>query len=271
MIEKIISTGLPGIAAAALDVAIKLGLEYGGWRRDEQPVPPKYQLARLTETDRRSVAERCVADSDGVLFFLRPDSRPLALEAIRKLALQLNKPLMIQTLSDEGAFSASRSIAAWIAGNHIKTMYVDGETTGVDNDSAGVSVAKILEATFFLSMVDTGITSPLSSVVQRERFPMPENPPGTLEDALNHLEKRLSLKDRATIANMVLDELPSLQFTLGSYINGNFDLFRANADLLRDCQRSSGRIVLAPEDAAAVIIRALWERLQTTCRIRIVK
>jgi hypothetical protein len=79
------------------------------------------------------------------------------------------------------------------------------------------------------------------------------------------------LKDKTTIANMVADELLSLQSTLGNYINANFDLFTANRALLMDCQRTSGRAELAPEDAAAVIIRALWERLRATCRIRIVK
>lgn len=36
MIEKIISNGTPGAAAAALDLAIKLGLAYGGWCRAQK-------------------------------------------------------------------------------------------------------------------------------------------------------------------------------------------------------------------------------------------
>ncbi|MEE4112942.1 MAG: hypothetical protein V2I40_09025, partial [Desulfobacteraceae bacterium] len=84
-------------------------------------------------------------------------------------------------------------------------------------------------------------------------------------------ERTLSLKDKAAIANMTLDELVSLHFTLGSYINTHFDLFTVNTALLTDCQRRSGQWRLAPKDAAAVIIRALWDRLRATCRIRIVK
>ncbi|WP_319409836.1 YpsA SLOG family protein [uncultured Desulfosarcina sp.] len=271
MIEKIISGGKPGAAAAAVEVAIKLGLAYGGWCREGEPIPDKYQLERLPHAPNRLVTEKAVEDSHGSLYFTTGETASLRLETTQKAAERLNKPLLILDLSIESGFSASRRIAVWLTENRIRVLHVDGEDEGCIVSSVAESVSKILEATFFLSMMETGITAPLPSVVEHERLHQLENPPETMEAAVIFLERSLSLKDRATIANLTADELVSLHFTLGSYINSHFDLFTTNTSLLTDCQRRSGQWGLAPKDVAAVVIRALWDRLRATCRIRVIK
>jgi hypothetical protein len=271
MIEKIISSGKPGAAAAALEVAIKLGLAHGGWCRDGEPVAHKFHLERLPEAASRSITEKAVEGSQGSLYFTAGEMAAIGLETTRKIALRLNKPLLIQDLDGENGFSASRRIAVWIAENQIKVLHVDGDGVGHIVDSVADKVSKILESTFFLSMIETGITGPLQPVVEQERRPRQENPPETMEAAVNLLERALSLKDKAAIANMTSDELVSLHSTLGSYINRHFDLYTVNTGLLADCQRRSGQWNLAPKDVAAVIIRSLWDRLRATYRIRIVK
>ncbi len=271
MIEKIISSGQPGAAAVALEVAIKLGLSYCGWCREGEPVADKYRLERLPDASYRSITEKAVGAGQGSLFFIEGEMDSIPLETTKKTALRLNKPLLILDLASQGGFSASRRIAMWIAENRIKVLHVDGEGAGQTSPSVADKVEKILEATFFLAMMDTGITSPLQSVVEQERSSERENPPESVQAALIQLERSLSLKDKATIANMLADELVSLHFTLGNYINSHFDLFTTNTELLTDCQRRSGQWDLAPQDAAAVIIRALWDRLRVTCRIRVVK
>ena len=60
MIEKIIASGKPGAAAAALEVAIKLGLAYGGWCREGETVEDKFRLDRLPGASNRSVTEKAV-------------------------------------------------------------------------------------------------------------------------------------------------------------------------------------------------------------------
>jgi len=271
MIEKIISSGEPGAAAAALEVAIKLGLAHGGYCRAGEAVPGKFQLEQLLDASNRSVTEKAVETGQGSLFFTAGETVSFRLETIKKTALHLNKPLLIQDLERESGFSASRRIAEWIADNRIHVLHVDGESEARPAAFIAERVSKVLEATFFLSLIETGITEPLQSVIEKERLAQRENPPETLEAAVNHLERTLSLKDKATIANMTADELVSLHFTLGSYINTQFDLFTGNTGLLTDCQRRSGQWGLAPKDVAAVIIRTLWDRLRATCRIRIVK
>ena len=271
MIEKIISSGQSAAATAALDVAIQLGLAYGGWCRAGEPVAEKYQLQQLSETAHGTVMEKAVGASQGSLYFLYGESASLRLETTKKTALRMNKPFLIQDLAQESGFFASRRIAAWITENRIKVLHVDGEGDGQISSSIFASVTKILQATLFLTMMGTGITSPQPSIVAQDRLPHGERPPETILAALSHLERSLSLKDRATIANMTANELVSLHFTLGSYINSHFDLFTTNTGLLTDCRRRSGQSDLAPKDAAAVIIHALWDRLRATCRIRIVK
>jgi hypothetical protein len=271
MIEKIISSGKAGAAAAALEVAIKLGLAYGGWCRDGEPDADKFQLERLSDASGQSVTEKAVAGSQGSLYFTAGETASIGLEATRKIALRLNKPLLIQNLDGENGFSASRRIAGWIAENQIKVLHVDGEDNGRSVHAVEDKVSQILESTFFLSIIETGITAPLQSVVEHERLHQRENPPETMEAAVNHLERTLSLKDKAAIANMTPGELVSLHATLGSYINTHFDLYTANTGLLTDCQRRSGQWNLAPKNVAAVIIRSLWDRLRATYRIRVVK
>ncbi len=271
MIEKILSSGYPGAATAALDVAIKLGLAYGGWCRESEPVPDKYQIERLPDVSTPSVTEKSVGAGQGSLYFTDGKTTSIRLETTKKSASHLNKPLLIQDLARESGFSASRRIAVWIVENRIRVLHVDGEGDSQISPGIAGNVAKILEAAFFLAMMETGITSPLQSVIAKQRMDQRVIPPESMEAALNHLERSLSLKDRATIANMTADELVSLHFTLGDYINTHFGLFTANNDLLTDCRRRTGQWGLAPKEAAAVIIRALWDRLRTTCRIRVVK
>ena len=188
------------------------------------------------------------------------------LETTKKITLRLNKPLLMVNLSRETGFSASRRIAVWIAENRIRVLHVDGE-----GESTPARVADLLEAAFFLTMMETAIPPPPGSAMA----PAPMDPQApaaqTVDAAVDHLEGTLPLKHRATIANMAASELVSLHATLGEYIYRKFDLFTADSGLLTDCRRRSGRWDLPPTDAAAVIIRLLWDRLRATCRIRIVK
>jgi hypothetical protein len=272
MIEKIIACAPSGPAMAALDIAIRLGLDHGGWSLDDCPVAAKYRLERLSGGSFRSIAEKAVGAAHGSLFFA-DGQHILSLrgETIQKIAMRRNKPFLMLNLDRERGFSASRRIAEWIVVHRVAVLHVDGEGDPRPAPSVASEVAQIMEASFFLSTMQTGITSPLNSVVQKERSPQREIPPASMEAAVNHLQQSLSLKDKATIANMAVDELVSLHFTLGDYINNHFDLFSANTDLLADCRRHSGQWDLGPESMAALIIHALWERLRDTCRIRIIK
>jgi len=271
MIETLISNGTPGAAAAALEVAVKLGLDYTGWVPAGETPDDRFRLEKLTDQQSGSSIERAVEAADGCLFFALGERTCLRCETVRRIAGRLGRPLMILDLDKDSGFSASRKIAAWIDEHRVQKLYVEGDDDPGRTASIATAVGNILEATFFLSSMDTGLGSPLSSVVEKERRTLPVSAPTTMEAALDHLEEGLSLKDKTTIANMDSDELVSLHFSLGDYINRHFALFTANTDLLVECRERSGLPHLLPADAAAVIIRALWDRLRQSCRIRIIK
>ncbi|BBO80019.1 hypothetical protein DSCO28_05850 [Desulfosarcina ovata subsp. sediminis] len=270
MIEKIIADGQPGAGAAALDIAIKVGLAHGGWCLESDAIDARFALTPLVDGTAALILEKAVGAADGSLYFTTGLKNTIAEEAIRKAAHRLGKPHFVVALPHGhiSAFTASREIAEWVVEQRIKTLHVDGDGRSADFCA---KVGGILEAAFFLAMMGTGISSPLASMIENERIPMPIVPPRTLDAALDHLERTLSLKDKTTIANMVASELVSLHFTLGDYINRHFGLHSGDSELLTDCQRRSGRWTLAPEDAVAVIVRFLWERFRENYRIRIIK
>jgi hypothetical protein len=70
---------------------------------------------------------------------------------------------------------------------------------------------------------------------------------------------------------MAEDELTTLQFTLGSYIGKDFGVWSGNRSLLHSCEIVSGDVHLHPDFAPSVIIKELWESLQQTYKLRIVK
>ncbi len=71
-VRKIVSGGQTGVDRAALDVAIYLGLEHGGWCpkgrvAEDGVIPNVYQLAETDSYDYADRTERNVIDSDGTL------------------------------------------------------------------------------------------------------------------------------------------------------------------------------------------------------------
>jgi len=120
---KIISGGQTGVDRAALDVAIELGIRYGGWCpkggwAEDYPHPPGL-LARypqLSETPLADPAQRTewnVRDADASLIIVDacgvPVSRGTALAAA--LAGRYRKPLLIVDVSEP---DAAERTAAWL-------------------------------------------------------------------------------------------------------------------------------------------------------------
>ncbi|PIE67219.1 MAG: hypothetical protein CSA23_05050 [Deltaproteobacteria bacterium] len=271
MIDAFISNGTPGAGAAALDVAVKLGLDYTGWIAAGQTADERFSLEIVTDVQAGSPIERAVEAADGCLFFVFGGRTCLRCETVKRIAGRHGRPSMILDLEQDSGFSASRKIAAWIVSHHVQKPYVDGDDDPDRSASVFRAVCDILEVTFFLFSIGNGLGASLPSGGDEAYLTRSATVPTTLPNAIDHLEAELSLKDRTTIANMEADALVSLHFSLGGYINRHFDLFTTNTDLLRECRKWSGQPHLLPGDAAAVIIRALWERLRQSCRIRIIK
>lgn len=76
MVRKIVSGGQTGVDRAALDVALFLNIEHGGWcpagrRAEDGPIPTCYQLRTTESRDYAVRTEQNVIDSDGTLILYR--------------------------------------------------------------------------------------------------------------------------------------------------------------------------------------------------------
>ena len=102
--------------------------------------------------------------------------------------------------------------------------------------------------------------------------------PKTVDEAVNRLLNVLTEENIEKIRHMKKDELFQLHFGLGLWIRNNFGIFQGNNGLLEDCAKYAQahadsdhetRSLAAQgdqmheDDASGVIIKALWERLQT--------
>ncbi len=76
LLKKIVSGGQTVWIAPALDVAIELGMEHGGWcphgrLSEDGRKPSRYQLMETDATEYSVRTERNVLDSDGTLILYR--------------------------------------------------------------------------------------------------------------------------------------------------------------------------------------------------------
>ncbi len=69
---KLVSGGQTGVDRAALDVALELGIDHGGWvpkgrAAGDGPLPSRYRVRETPSEDRAERTGRNVADADATL------------------------------------------------------------------------------------------------------------------------------------------------------------------------------------------------------------
>jgi hypothetical protein len=125
--RRIVSGGQTGVDRAALDVALALGIECGGWcprgrRAEDGTIPERYPLREAPSPRYEERTEWNVRDSDGTLVLTRGE--PTGGTALtRDLALRSGRPLHTADLDAEATTSAAR---AWIERNRIDVLNVAG-------------------------------------------------------------------------------------------------------------------------------------------------
>ena len=124
---KIISGGQTGADRAALDFAIKRGLEHGGFcpkgrRAENKPIPKKYNLV---ETESRGYPQRTILNvkgSDGTVIFVS-SKLTTGCKLTLDSALQFNKPVMVINLNEEPNYL---TIGCWIIERKINVLNIAG-------------------------------------------------------------------------------------------------------------------------------------------------
>jgi len=124
---KIISGGQTGVDRAALDAALQLGMDCGGWcpkgrRAEDGPIADVYPLAETESEKYETRTEWNVRDADATLILARglPLSGGSALT--HELALKHGKPVRVIELNSANPDAASR----WIRESNARSLNVAG-------------------------------------------------------------------------------------------------------------------------------------------------
>jgi hypothetical protein len=260
MIKKIISGGQTGADRAALDVAIKLNVPYGGWipkgrKTEDGPLPDKYQLQEMPTSSYPVRTEQNVIDSDGTLIFSR--GKPTGgTDYTRQMVLKHKKQLLHIDLNFRTSYDAAYLLSSWIDLQHIKILNVAGPRASKDSTIYN-DAFRVLEIAHKIH--GKGLIGNIEKL------------PGTVDEAVERLIGELPLKDKTKIANMTENELMTLEFTLGSYIDNEFGIYTGNRDLRFSSKLLSGDVHLDPDYVSPLIIKELWKRLRESHKLRVVK
>ena len=124
---RIVSGGQTGVDRGALDAAIDLGIEHGGWcprgrKSEEGRIPPRYQLLETLSAKYHVRTRQNVVDSDATLILYRY-ALSGGTELTRQIADQLGKPVLLVDLNEELDLGAVRD---WLSAHRVRTLNVAG-------------------------------------------------------------------------------------------------------------------------------------------------
>ena len=275
MIKQIVSGGQTGVDRAGLDVAIKLGIAHGGWvprgrLTESGALPQKYHLKETSSSQYSVRTEKNVMAADGTLII---SHGPLTggSAVTREMAIKHGRPWLHIDLDRMAAFHAATAINNWILQKEIEILNVAGPRASAD-PAIYQDTLNILESVYYLGLVESSmaagdnIVNPMPPQIKKSGIE-----PHDVAEAVERLIESMPLKDKTTVANMSRDELPGLQLSLGGYIINNFGLLSGNQELMNSCRSASKKMLQHEEDAVFVIIDALWEKLQQTHKLRVIK
>ena len=274
MLKKIISGGQTNADQAALDAAIKLGIDHGGWipegRTTETGIlPENYNLQEMPTDDYYKCIEKNVKDSKGTLIIFYGKLAGDLYRAERE-TLKHKHQLLGVDLNQTIAFHAASLVNDWIQLRHIDVLYVVGPGT-TENPHAGKHTRLMLERALILDLMNVSSHRTITDYSKKDHLEKRPVLPKTIHEAVERLITEMALKDKVVIANMVHDELVDLNSNLGAYIRNAFRLWAGNHELMKSCRFVSKNKKLNVDEASFAIIDAMWEKLRETHKLKVVK
>lgn len=130
-VRRVVSGGQTGADRGALDAAMALGLDHGGWcprgrRAEDGRIPMRYRLQETESRDYPVRTERNIVDSDATLIIGRgPLTGGSALTA--RLARARGKPLLCVDLAHERDIGhAADIVRRWLTQHAVVVLNVAG-------------------------------------------------------------------------------------------------------------------------------------------------
>ena len=198
MIEKIISGGQTGADRAALDVAIELGIEHGGWipkgRKTENGLlPDKYKLQEMSTASYPKRTEQNILDSDGTLLICH--GKLTGGSALTyKLAKKHGRPCLHVDVNKTNGFRAAVLVISWIIEHGIEVLNVAGPRASKDPEIYQ-NTKDILETVLHLGIVQDNMPDLFPTPSQTKDRLNRLHSPRTVDEAMDRLISEMSLKD----------------------------------------------------------------------------
>lgn len=155
------SGGQTGVDRAALDFAIRCGIDHGGWcplgrRAEDGPIPMRYRLRETVSSDYEERTDRNVVDSDATLIIVRDEPLSGGTKLTLELALQHGRPVLVVREND-GLIAGASAVAGFLVRHGVRTLNVAGPR---ESECSGISgfVGPLLQAA---NLVQGGGGSPL--------------------------------------------------------------------------------------------------------------
>lgn len=144
LVDKIISGGQTGVDRAALDVAIELGINYGGWcplgrRSEDGVVPEKYILQEAPTANYADRTALNVRDSDATLIIAKLPLRS-GTALTQKMADRYRRPSLIV---DPHEVVTIPNVIEWLKKHNVKVLNVAGPRGSLRHD-VGVAATQYL-------------------------------------------------------------------------------------------------------------------------------
>lgn len=274
ILTKIISGGQTGADIAALDAAIEYGFPHGGWipkgrLTENEPLPARYRLEEMPTASFSRRTLQNVLDSDGTLIISRgplTGGSKLTMEFAVKHAKAHHHIDLYKT----PGFLAVSNVYSWIHKAQIGVLNVAGARASKDPEIYE-DVRFIVQGVLCLTAVDAPPGAMLMDYSQDQLLAKLPFPPRTVDQAVDQLIRHLDLKSRVKMARMTPAKLLELFSDLFPHFKSAFGRWLDNADLMASCSLVSHRPITNGTDAAAVLMARLWQRLQDTHRIKVVK
>jgi len=274
MVKKIIAGGRTFADQRALDVAIKLGLSHGGWIPKGRitktgKLPEKYKLKEMPTDNYPECIEQNVKNSKGTLI-ISYSKLTGDYEYARKMTLSHGHQLLGIDLKQTIPFKAASLVNNWVQSGHIDVLYVIGPKSCIHHN-AWKHTAHIVESALTLDLMDASTDSQITNFTKEEYSDKLPVPPKTVDEAVNRLITDMPLKDRVQVANLKKGELRSLNLCLAVFIKNQLLQKDVNRELFESCSTVSGKDNLNENNAAFIIVEKLWEKLQDTHHLRVIK
>jgi len=274
MLKKIISGGQTEADQAVLDVAIALGIPHGGWSpkgriSNISSRTGKYHLQEMLTDNYSDCIKQNVIDANGTLIIsygrLTGD-----LDYARRMTLGHRRQMLGIDLMQSAPFKAASLLNDWIQLYRIKILFAIGPGATANPD-VGKHTRLIVEGALLFDPTGSRTTSAASDNTKGYQYlgTLPVRLK-TIDEAVDRLISELSFKEKTKIANMSESDLITFHISYGVYIRNELRLW-GNDSLLAFCKAYAGVNDINPEQASYIIVKELWERLQSANVLKVIK